>query len=77
MNICILGGTGAMGRGLALRWILKHNIILGSRRQEKANRIANEVRKIARGFYLNEMQGTVTGMTIAKLEQRYRRDIHV
>jgi NADPH-dependent F420 reductase len=63
MRICILGGTGSMGRGLALRWVTKHDIVLGSRKQEKAGRIANEVRNIARGFYLNEMKGSVLGMT--------------
>jgi predicted dinucleotide-binding enzyme len=52
-----------MGRGLALRWVTKHDIVLGSRKQRKAERIANEVRNIARGFYLNEMKGSISGMT--------------
>jgi predicted dinucleotide-binding enzyme len=32
LRIGIVGGTGSMGRGLALRWALIHEIWLGSRK---------------------------------------------
>jgi NADPH-dependent F420 reductase len=46
MKIAILGGTGSIGNGLALRWALKHDIIIGSRKYEKAEFTADECRKI-------------------------------
>lgn len=36
MKIAIIGGTGSIGKGFALRWGQKHEVILGSREQEKA-----------------------------------------
>jgi len=46
MKIAILGGTGSIGGGLALRWALKHDIIIGSRKYEKAELTADEYRKV-------------------------------
>ncbi|MHC1584538.1 MAG: NAD(P)-binding domain-containing protein, partial [Methanosarcinales archaeon] len=40
MRIAILGGTGNIGKGLALRWGSKHEIIIGSRVRSKAERAA-------------------------------------
>ena len=62
MRIGILGGTGNMGRGLTVRWVLKHDIFVGSRSIEKAVNIAKEQEKIARGFYQAEMRGSITGV---------------
>ncbi|MDP6458190.1 MAG: NAD(P)-binding domain-containing protein, partial [Candidatus Bathyarchaeota archaeon] len=62
MKIGILGGTGNMGRGLTIRLALEHNILLGSRSLEKAGRIAKNLNNIARGFYLDEMHGTIKGV---------------
>ncbi len=43
-TIAILGGTGNEGPGLALRWAdAGHKIIIGSRKAEKAQRVAGEV----------------------------------
>jgi hypothetical protein len=43
-TIAILGGTGNQGPGLAMRWALAgHRIIIGSRKQAKAERVAGEV----------------------------------
>ena len=43
-TIAILGGTGAEGSGLALRWARAgHRVILGSRNPEKAARVCNEL----------------------------------
>lgn len=44
MNIAIIGGTGKEGKGLAYRWAkVGHQVIIGSREQEKAQRIAAEL----------------------------------
>ena len=50
-----------MGRGLALRWAPMHEIWLGSRRIEKAERISREYESVARGFYGNRMKGSIRG----------------
>ncbi len=62
MKICILGGTGSMGTGLTSRWVLKHDIFIGSRSLEKAQGIAGQLRRLAQGFYQNEMKGSITGL---------------
>jgi NADPH-dependent F420 reductase len=62
MKIGIIGGTGNMGKGLAIRWLLKHDILIGSRSLEKARRIAKELEIIARGFYQREVQGNIEGV---------------
>jgi hypothetical protein len=40
MRIALLGGTGHIGKGLALRWAYKHDITIGSRSVEKAEEAA-------------------------------------
>jgi NADPH-dependent F420 reductase len=41
MNIAIIGGTGALGSGLALRWARAgHNVTIGSRDADRATEIA-------------------------------------
>jgi len=62
LRIGILGGTGNMGRGLAIRWALKHDILVGSRSLDKANTVAKEQENIARGFYQAEIQGSIKGV---------------
>jgi NADPH-dependent F420 reductase len=62
MEIGIIGGTGNMGRGLAIRLSLKHSVLMGSRDYEKAQRIARELNDLARGFYQAEMEGGITGL---------------
>lgn len=42
MKIAILGGTGSIGEGFALRWAGKHEIIVCSREIDKAVRAAGE-----------------------------------
>jgi hypothetical protein len=43
-TIAILGGTGQLGPGLALRWALAgHHVIIGSRQAEKAQGVAGEL----------------------------------
>ncbi len=43
-KIAIIGGTGALGSALAMRWLLAgHQIIIGSRNQEKASDLADKL----------------------------------
>jgi len=50
-----------MGGGLALRWALKHDVVLGSRTLEKACEAAKERESLARGFYQDQMKGSIRG----------------
>jgi hypothetical protein len=51
MKIALLGGTGHLGMGLAVRFaILGHEVIVGSRKLEKARRRAEEYNKILMRF---------------------------
>lgn len=44
LTIAILGGTGNLGPGLALRWAhAGHEVIIGSRKAEKAQDVASEL----------------------------------
>ena len=61
MKIGILGGTGNMGKGFALRWSKHHDIYLGSRSADRAKLVADECRRIAEGFYGQDISGTITG----------------
>ncbi|MCK4400656.1 NADPH-dependent F420 reductase [Candidatus Bathyarchaeota archaeon] len=62
MKICILGGTGSMGTGLTSRWVLNHDIFIGSRSLGKAQGIAQRLRRLAQGFYQSEQKGSITGL---------------
>lgn len=48
MKIAILGGTGSIGEGFALRWAQDEEIIIGSRTQKKAKKAADR--------YFSEME---------------------
>ncbi|MEK9850342.1 MAG: NADPH-dependent F420 reductase [Pacificibacter sp.] len=55
MNIAILGGTGALGSGLALRWArAAHKVTIGSRNAERAAESAAELSEKA-GFKIAGM----------------------
>jgi len=60
MKIAILGGTGDQGFGLALRFSKNHEILIGSRKAEKAIEAAENATKIIsdKGFSAN-----IKGMT--------------
>ncbi len=50
MRVAILGGTGKLGSGLALRWARSEEVVLGSRQEERAARAAGELnRKLGEG----------------------------
>jgi 8-hydroxy-5-deazaflavin:NADPH oxidoreductase len=51
MKIGIVGGTGGMGEGFALRWCPNHQIVIGSRDKNKAAEVASNYNKIAQEFY--------------------------
>jgi 8-hydroxy-5-deazaflavin:NADPH oxidoreductase len=61
MKIGIIGGTGGMGEGFALRWCLKHDIFIGSRDATRANEAAKQYMISAREAYGNNMNGNITG----------------
>lgn len=42
MKIGIIGGTGGMGKGFAIRWSTNHNILIGSRDAARATQAASE-----------------------------------
>ncbi|MDE1726162.1 MAG: NADPH-dependent F420 reductase [Thaumarchaeota archaeon] len=42
MKIGVIGGTGGMGKGFALRWCVNHDILIGSRDSAKADEAAHE-----------------------------------
>jgi len=60
MKIGIIGGTGGMGKGFALRWCKKHEILIGSRDAERASTAANEYLSLANDAYGN-INGTISG----------------
>ncbi|MDE1866574.1 MAG: NAD(P)-binding domain-containing protein, partial [Thaumarchaeota archaeon] len=42
MKIGVIGGTGGMGKGFALRWCVNHDVLIGSRDSTKADEAARE-----------------------------------
>ena len=60
MKIGIIGGTGGMGKGFAIRWCKDHNVIIGSRDAERANTSAQEYTQVAKEAY-GEINGDITG----------------
>jgi len=46
MRIALVGGTGALGTGLAARWGEKHEVLLGSRSLDRAKAASDKVRSI-------------------------------
>jgi hypothetical protein len=62
LRIGILGGTGNMGRGLTIRWALRHDILIGSRSMDKAQQVGKEQEKIAKGFHQADFKGSIKGV---------------
>lgn len=60
MRIGIVGGTGGMGEGFALRWCKKHDVIVGSRDAQKAKEAADNYGKAARDTF-GTIAGSITG----------------
>ena len=71
MKIGIIGGTGGMGKGFALRWSKNHEVIIGSRDAERASSSAIEYTNLAKEAY-GEINGKITGndnISVAKESQ--------
>jgi predicted dinucleotide-binding enzyme len=60
MKIGIVGGTGGMGEGFALRWVLNHEIIIGSRDKDRASSTAQTYMKTA-GLRRTRQRKIITG----------------
>ncbi|MBC7085221.1 MAG: NADPH-dependent F420 reductase [Methanomethylovorans sp.] len=69
MKIAIIGGTGSIGKGFALRWGLKHKVIVGSRNQEKALAKAAEYNDILKVYgYKADITGDVNVKAAAEAD---------
>ncbi len=56
MRIGIIGGTGKMGKGLAIRWVLAgHKVTVGSRSLDKARNTVNEILHVIGEEYKNKL----------------------
>jgi len=60
MKVGIIGGTGGMGKGFALRWVVNHDVIIGSRDATRAAESATEYTNIAKESF-GEIKGTISG----------------
>ena len=61
MRVGIIGGTGGMGKGFALRWGFGHDVIVGSRDAQRAKEVAQSYTEVAREAYGNSMTGSISG----------------
>lgn len=61
MRISIIGGTGGMGEGFALRWVVNHDITIGSRDAEKAKKSAEQYMNTALSSYGGNLKGSIKG----------------
>tara|TARA_Y100000590_G_scaffold470217_1_gene662841 strand:- start:4511 stop:5182 length:672 start_codon:yes stop_codon:yes gene_type:complete len=60
MNIGIIGGTGGMGKGFAIRWCKNHQVIIGSRDSQRAKTSAEEYSQLAKEAY-GKINGSIVG----------------
>ncbi len=60
MKIGIIGGTGGMGKGFALRWSQNHDVIVGSRDAARASESATEYYNMAKEAF-GEIKGSISG----------------
>ena len=68
MKIGVIGGTGGMGKGFAIRWCMNHDILIGSRDTAKAVQAALEYSKSATELY-GSVKGKISGndnLSVAK-----------
>lgn len=68
MKVGIIGGTGGMGKGFALRWSKNNDVIIGSRDATRAASSAEEYTKLAKESF-GQINGTISGtdnLTVAK-----------
>ena len=60
MKVGIIGGTGGMGKGFALRWSRNFDVVIGSRDAARASESAVEYTNLAREAF-GEIKGTISG----------------
>ncbi len=60
MKIGIIGGTGGMGKGFALRWCKNHEILIGSRDAQRASDAATEYLQTAKQAF-GSINGKISG----------------
>lgn len=60
LKIGIIGGTGGMGKGFAIRWCINHDILVGSRDVERASKSAEEYTNTAKEAY-GKINGSISG----------------
>jgi len=60
MKIGIIGGTGGMGKGFALRWCVKNDILIGSRDANRASDSAKEYESFAKETF-GQINGSISG----------------
>jgi len=60
MKVGIIGGTGGMGKGFALRWSQNHNVVIGSRDAARAAESAKEYTNLAKEVF-GEIKGSISG----------------
>jgi NADPH-dependent F420 reductase len=61
MKIGIIGGTGGMGEGFALRWGFNHDVLIGSRDKQKAEKAAEDALSNIKSVYADKVKGTISG----------------
>lgn len=61
MKIGIIGGTGGMGEGFAQRWCLNHDVLIGSRDKQKAEKAAEDNLNNIKGVFGDKLKGTISG----------------
>lgn len=68
MRVGIIGGTGGMGKGFALRWSQNHEILVGSRDAKRASESAEQYANLAKEAF-GEAGGRISGsdnVTVAR-----------
>jgi len=68
VKIGVIGGTGGMGKGFAIRWCMNHDILIGSRDTAKAVQAALEYSKSTTELY-GSIKGKISGndnLSVAK-----------
>ena len=63
MKIALVGGTGDIGTGFAVRWAANHEIIIGSRKEDKAKESAAAVVELLGGN--GNVRGADNGSAVA------------
>ena len=61
MKIGIIGGTGGMGEGLAMRWCVDHDVIVGSREAQRAIDSAISYSKVVAKACSSRTKGNISG----------------